>query len=153
MIIRKATKNELPVILELQKRAFYSEAVFYNDFTIPPLNQSFEEIEQEFTEKQFFVATIDNIIIGSVRFKSIDTTGYIGKLIVSPEHQNKGIGRTLLQEAEKNLQSVSKIELFTGERSLKNIRLYQSLDYTIVRSFPDTEKVTLVLMEKTITSI
>jgi len=153
MIIRKAAKNELSVILELQKRAFYSEAVFYNDFTIPPLNQSIEEIEREFTEKQFLVATINNIIIGSVRFNNIDTTGYIGKLIVSPDHQNKGIGRTLLQEAEKNLQSVSRIELFTGEKSLKNIRLYQSLDYTIISSIPDTDKVTLVLMQKTITRV
>ena len=55
MIIRKANKNELPEILALQKEAFYSEALFYDDFSIPPLHQSIEDISIEFTEKTFFI--------------------------------------------------------------------------------------------------
>ena len=148
MIIRKASKDELPEILALQKKAFYSEAVFYNDFSIPPLNQSFEEIITEFDEKEFLVTEIDNKIIGSVRYKSSNKIGYIGKLIVSPQHQNKGIGRALMFEAEKQLAHCSKIEIFTGQQSLKNIQLYQSIGFKIIGSIPDTDKVTLVIMEK-----
>jgi ribosomal protein S18 acetylase RimI-like enzyme len=150
MKIRKANKDELPSILAIQKEAFYSEAVFYNDYTIPPLHQSIEEITTEFIEKEFLVALIDNQIVGSVRYKKEQTIGYIGKLIVSPRHQNKGIGRRLMIDAEKELMPVSTIELFTGQKSIKNITLYQSLGYTITHTIPDTEKVTLVGMVKMI---
>jgi ribosomal protein S18 acetylase RimI-like enzyme len=148
MEIRKATQNDLPKILGIQKQAFLSEAKRYNDFSIPPLHQTIEELVQEFTEKQIWVGTINNEIVGSVRVFSKNGIGYIGKLIVSPEHQNKGIGRTLMNHAETELKDVEKIELFTGEKSDKNIYLYKSMGYEIINIIKETENVNLVLMEK-----
>jgi ribosomal protein S18 acetylase RimI-like enzyme len=148
MEIRKALIHELPDILAMQKRAFYDEAVLYNDFTISPLNQKLEELEEEFTQKLILVAIIDNSLVGSVRIQVKDGIGYIGKLIVAPEKQNKGIGRKLMEEAEKHCTTVSEIQLFTGEKSEKNIHLYQSLGYQIVDVIPETQKVTLVIMKK-----
>ena len=150
MEIRKAIKQDLPRILEIQKRAFLSEAERYNDFNIPPLHQTIEELEQEFTEKQIWVATIENEIVGSFRIYSKNQIGYIGKLIVLPEFQNKGIGRTLMTKAENLFTDILKIEIYTGEKSVKNIHLYQSLGYQIVGIIPETANVNLVLMEKQI---
>ena len=137
------------MILALQKEAFLSEALFYNDFTIQPLQQTIGEVEQEFREKEILV-TINNegTIIGSVRFCQKDSIGYIGKLIVSPMYQNKGIGRALMSEAETRLKNVTSIELFTGEKSSRNIHLYQSLGYTIFDIIPETDTVNLVSMIK-----
>ena len=148
MEIRTALKQDLPDILALQKRAFYDEAVLYNDFTISPLHQTIEQLEEEFTQKSILVAIIDNTIVGSVRIQSKDGIGYIGKLIVAPEKQNKGIGRKLMVEAEKHGTRVSEFELFTGKKSEKNIHFYQSLGYHIVDVIPETQKVSLVIMKK-----
>jgi len=149
MNIRKATKADLPIILALQKEAFLSEALFYNDFNIQPLQQTIDEVEQEFREKEILVTiNSEGTIIGSVRFCQKDSIGYIGKLIVSPMHQNKGIGRALMSEAEIRLKNVTRIELFTGEKSCKNIHLYQTLGYTIFDIIPETDTVNLVSMIK-----
>jgi hypothetical protein len=48
MIITKADKSDLKQILDLQYLAYQSEARLINDFTIPPLKQTSEEIEQEY---------------------------------------------------------------------------------------------------------
>ena len=46
--ILKANRNDLGTILQLQKDGFRSEAEMYNDFTIPPLQQDLESLENEY---------------------------------------------------------------------------------------------------------
>ena len=48
MIIKRATIADAEEILSLQKLVYESEAEIYNDFTIPPLTQTLEEIKAEF---------------------------------------------------------------------------------------------------------
>jgi len=36
IIIETATEHDLDQILELQKKAFYGQALIYNDFDLPP---------------------------------------------------------------------------------------------------------------------
>ena len=148
MNIQKATIDDLQEILDLQKKAFYSEAVLYNDFNISPLHQTIEEITQEFFHKQILLIKQENRIIASVRFYKENTTGHIGKLIVHPDFQNIGLGRILMNEAEKLLQNCLRVELFTGSLSIKNIHLYKSLGYSIFNEIKETEHVSLVIMEK-----
>lgn len=148
MNIRKAEKKDLPEILDIQKKAFYSEAVLYNDFEISPLHQTIEEVSAEFDHKTILVCEHNGRIIASVRFYVENDNGYIGKLIVLPEFQNQGIGRTLMTEVEKYFQNCIRIELFTGSRSEKNIHLYQSMGYTVYDTIKETENVILVKMEK-----
>ena len=152
MEIRKATIQDLPKILDLQKHAFYSEALLYNDFTISPLLQNIKELEQEFYDKYILVGCIDGEIVASIRFYAKNNLGFIGKLIVAPEHQNKGLGRKLMLMAEQQLTTITEIELFTGEKSEKNIHLYQSLGYQITDIIPETGNVNLVKMKKKISA-
>ena len=50
---------------------------------------------------------------------------YIGKLIVAPEMQGRGIGTKLLMEIE-NVYPDKRYEIFTSSESDKNIRLYEN---------------------------
>ena len=48
MSIEQAMIDDAQEILALQKLAYQSEAEIYNDFTIPPLHQTLDEIKAEF---------------------------------------------------------------------------------------------------------
>jgi len=148
MIITKAESADLNEILVLQHLAYQSEAKLLNDFTIPPLKQAFSELNQEY-EKGIILKAIDEngIIIGSVRAYIEDGTAYIGKLIVHPTKQKQGLGTKLLQEIEHEC-TAERYELFTSDRSISNLRLYESLGYSKIREEKVSEKLTFIFLEK-----
>jgi ribosomal protein S18 acetylase RimI-like enzyme len=134
--IEQASLEDADMILQLQMQAYLSEAEIYNDYSIPPLTQSFNEIKQEFSQQVFLKAiqkgkdTEDDInIIGSVRGYHEKGTAFIGRLIVKPESQNKGIGTRLMHAIEQHHEFADRYELFTGHKSARNLHLYQKLGY------------------------
>ena len=144
MIIEQALKEDLGEILTLQKLAYQSEAEIYNDYSIPPLSQTLEEIKEDFSFQLFLKIVINNKIAGSVRaFKENDTC-FIGRLIVHPDFQNQGIGKKLLHEIEAKFSDVSRYELFTGYKSEKNLYLYQKLGYYQFKSEKINENLQLI---------
>src|SRR3546814_5274068 len=60
-----------------------------------------------------------------VRGTADGTAWQIGRLMVAPDLAGNGLGRRLLQHVEQNApEHITRFELFTGSRSLRNIRLY-----------------------------
>ncbi len=129
MKIKRASLENLEEILNLQKLAFQSQAKIYDDDTLPPLIQTLEEIQQDHATYVFLKAVIKDKIIGSVKGSMLEGTCHIGRLIVHPEHQNKGIGKHLMHEIENFFEEAQQFELFTGYKSEKNIHIYESLGY------------------------
>jgi ribosomal protein S18 acetylase RimI-like enzyme len=115
-------------ILFLQKLSYRSEAEIYNDFSIEPLVQTIEQLREQFATHVVLKAIVDKTIIGSVRAYEKDGTCYIGKLMINPNHQNKGIGKKLMDAIEGHFPKC-RYELFTGSKSEKNISLYEKLGY------------------------
>lgn len=130
MVIEKAAYEDLKDILQLQKLAYQSEAQILNDFSIPPLLQTLEEVHEEFTQGIIlkYVEQDNFAIVGSVRASSKGERVKVGKLMVHPDCQNKGIGSKLLKEIEKYYPNKS-YELFTSSKSTKNISLYKKHGY------------------------
>ena len=149
MTIKQAGVEDAGEILRLQKLAYQSEAQIYNDYTIPPLVQTAEEIEADFHSHVFLKAIADGgKITGSVRACLDDGTCKIGRLIVHPDIQNRGIGTRLLKEIERRFENAERFELFTGHKSERNLHLYRKLGYRIFRSEKISESLTLVYLEK-----
>ncbi len=146
--IRHANVKDAEEILELQKLAYQSEAIIYNDWSIPPLTQTLEKIKEEFAENTFLKACESDKIVGSVKV-SINNENYeIGRLIVHPALQGKGIGTQLMLAVEAEFPMAKRFELFTGSKSVRNIHLYEKLGYKIFTRKQLSELVELVFMEK-----
>lgn len=148
MIVVRAEKRDLQKILDLQYLAYQSEARLFDNQDIPPLKQTLTDVENEF-QKGIILKVLDHdkTIIGSVRAFCDNETVYIGKLMVHPKMQKKGIGTKLLLEIENEYPN-QRYELFTSARSEKNIALYQKLGYKIFDEKQVTEELRFVYMEK-----
>lgn len=148
MIITKATEDDLQVILELQYLAYQSEAKLFNSSDIPPLKQTLQEVKSEFEKGTILkVPDEDNKIVGSVRAYCENGTVFIGKLIVHPDWQRRGIGTKLLLEIE-HIYRDERYELFTSTRSTGNIKLYENLGYKIFKEKSINSELKFVYLEK-----
>lgn len=132
MEILQADVTDAKEILELQKLAYQTETELYNDFNIPPLRQTLPEIVEQFKTYIFLKAVSKDKVIGTVRAYEDAGVCHIGKLAVTPEMRNKGIGSALMEKIEK-LYTSKRYELFVGSRSSGNISLYQKLGYIIYK--------------------
>jgi ribosomal protein S18 acetylase RimI-like enzyme len=148
MEILKAQLGDLPIILELQKLCYTENAQRYNDYQIAPMTQTLHEIEKENTENIVLKAVELAKIVGSIRAYEKEGTCYIGRVIVHPDYQNKGIGKKLMDEIEERFDKVSRFELFTGFRDEKNLYFYNKLGYKIFKQIKLKEDLTLVYLEK-----
>jgi GNAT superfamily N-acetyltransferase len=146
--IVQASPDDAGGILALQKMAYQSEAELNDDWTIPPLTETLPEIMSEFETKVFLKATHADKIVGSVRATLDSGTCQVGRLIVHPDYQGKGIGTLLMGEIEAAFSRAERFELFTGIKSCNNIRLYERLGYRGYRQEDLSPKVRLVFMEK-----
>jgi len=124
-----AELTDLDKILELQKEAYVQEAEIYDDFNIQPLAQNIDSLKLEWQRGIVIKAEKNGQIIGSVRAELVDDICKIGKLIVKPDFQNQGIGKRLMTKIEKLFDNCSTYELFTGDKSEKNLMLYRKLGY------------------------
>lgn len=146
--ITYATLDDAAEILELQKRAYQSEARLYDDWTLPPLTQTLAELLDEFATTVFLKAMEGDRLVGSVRARETDGVCQIGRLIVDPRTQGHGAGTMLMRHIEAAFPQARVFELFTGSQSEGNLRLYGRLGYVRTREKVVSPALALVYLEK-----
>ena len=148
MIYRRANREDLPEILQLQYSAFQSEARILKNFTIPPLVQTIEGLTEEFDKGIFMKAVNDDgLIIGSSRAYREGDDVIIRKLIVDPAFRCRGIGSKLLYLAEQEIPN-KRYVLYTSNKSVGNVALFETLGYTVFKKEPFNDELTYIYMEK-----
>lgn len=129
MEVLHATVNDAEEILLLQRAAYQSEAKLHDDFNIPPLTQSMNELREDFKNKIILKIIENGNLLASGQVRLENDSCYIGRMAVWPQHQGKGIGSKLLAALEAVFQSASRFELFTGENSASNLAMYEHRGY------------------------
>jgi hypothetical protein len=81
-------------ILALQRLAYESEAIIYDDWSLPPLTQSLRSPEQDIADCIVLKAVVSGQIVGSVRAWVSDGVCDIGRMMLHPDHQSRGRGET-----------------------------------------------------------
>lgn len=135
-------------LLALQKLCFREEAELHGEFDIPPLTQTLDSLLEDLRTHTVLTAWEGSRLIGSVRARREGTVCQIGRLIVHPEFRRQGLGTTLMAAIEAAHPEATDFELFTSERSARNLRLYARLGYTPFRRQHLTPRLTLVFLRK-----
>ena len=145
--ILKAKLEDMEAILQLQYSAYQSEALLHDDFTIQPLLQTLDESIAEYHKSVVLKAVQNGEIIGSVRAHAEGNTAYVKKLMVSPEHQSKGLGKLLLTAIEQEFPG-KRYELFTSCKSDRNLHLYETAGYKRFKEETDAAGIEFAYLEK-----
>ncbi|MEU1284567.1 GNAT family N-acetyltransferase [Kitasatospora sp. NPDC005856] len=152
VIISAAEVEDAEQILKLQYLGYQSEAELYGDWAIEPLTQSLESLRAELSEQHFLVARLGGEVVGTVRgHVGADGVGRIGRLVVHPRMQRHGLGGRLMDALERRMAQdgpVSVYRLFTGHRSLGNLRLYARQGYRQTRVEQVSNRLSFVHLEK-----
>ncbi|MBM4523808.1 GNAT family N-acetyltransferase [Rhodococcus hoagii] len=151
------TVDDAGEVLTLQRAAYVSEAQAHGDLQLPPLTQSLDELVDELAQPSVTTTGLrdaDGRLVAAVRVRvrSEDPRAAdLGRLVVAPDVQGRGLGSRLLRLAEDRLAShVSSLRLFTGERSVGNLRLYGRFGYRETHRTPTPGGYALVHLAKEI---
>ncbi|QMU97636.1 GNAT family N-acetyltransferase [Microbacterium esteraromaticum] len=134
-------------VLTLQRAAFVSEAQIYGSVDMPPLTQTLDAVRAELADCYGWTARLDGRLVGALRGRIDGELLLVGRIAIAPDMQGEGIGRGLLDAAERG-SGASHSELFTGSLSEANIRLYESCGYEISERVPQDGGTEQVFMRK-----
>ncbi|MFK4089198.1 tRNA (guanosine(37)-N1)-methyltransferase TrmD [Kribbella sp. NPDC020789] len=147
--ILPAAPGDAGEIHTLQLAAFLSEARLYDDYAIPPLVETPAQAAERLSEGIVLKAVAGTRIVGSVQLTVNGAVGYIGRIVVAPDWQGRGLGTRLLRTVEKLAPAeVTTYELNTGAQSDRNLAIYQKAGYRELRREAQTPKVDLVHLAK-----
>lgn len=119
-------------VLTLQRAAYVPEARAHGDIDLPPLTEHLAEIREQLADGSVTAWGVrdDGRLVAAVRITRSGSTAVVSRLVVAPDRQGEGLGSGVLRHAEEQLDDgVSVIELFTGEHSVTNLRLYDRLGF------------------------
>ncbi len=148
MLYLHAEKEDAPEILALQKVAYQSEAEIYGDHSLPALQQTLNQLQQDFERMLFLKAVVNGKIVGAVRGYQADGTAYLSRVIVHPYFRRRGIGRRLLDEIEEAFARVTRFEAFTGHQSKRNLFQLTRRGYQPFKTEVFTSAITWVYLQK-----
>lgn len=134
-------------VLTVQRAAFVSEAQIYGSADMPPLTQTLDELRAELAECGGFVARADGRLVGAIRTRETPELLLIGRIAIAPDMQGEGIGRALLAAVEA-ASDAPEAELFTGNLSEANLRLYQDCGYVESERVPEGDGFEQVFLRK-----
>lgn len=147
--IRDAAPADAAAIADLTRRAFAQQAALYADDTLPPLADTAETV-LDAMNRGVVLVTEDaaGAVVGSVRGEFRGECCLVGRLVVEPAMQGRGIGRALASALEERFASAGRFEIITGHRSEPALHLYESLGYTRERTEYVHDRLTLVFLAK-----
>jgi ribosomal protein S18 acetylase RimI-like enzyme len=146
--IGAARVDEAEQILELQRLSYMTEAALYDDWALPPLTQTLRKLLEQYDDHTILAARLGDEVVGSVRARLKDGTCHVGRLVVHPRLQRRGLGTRLMREIEASFPDARRYELFTGHLSEGNLRLYRRLGYQEFSEEAISPSLRLVFLEK-----
>ena len=133
--IAVATAADAPELMTLGRACWLSEAQANDSLSIPPLVETLPEVVAGIAEWRTWTVRVGGRLVGSVRGRRAPTEPtlwQIGRLMMAPDLQGRGLGRALLAFAEAQAPAdAAAYWLNTGARSERNLRIYRKAGYRV----------------------
>ncbi|TNC28196.1 GNAT family N-acetyltransferase [Amycolatopsis alkalitolerans] len=127
-------------LLTLQLAAYVQEARAHRNVDLVPLLDTLEDVRAALRDPALLAWGIRDSgrLVASVRARVRGEIGEVGRLVVAPDQQRRGLGRSLMLAVEVLLPpEVTTLLLFTGQHSAGPLALYASLGYTETHRTPE----------------
>lgn len=151
-IIRKATLEDATSISLIMQEAFRKYMLDTGlSGTLDALTESLQNIEADILEKEVYIALIDGSPVGTIRIKLLpDNTAYISRFGVMLGYHNIGIGKALMNLADKILisQGVKRVSLHTASKYRDLIRFYYGRGFYIDSTSTDRGYIRALLVKE-----
>ena len=138
LVVRLATPADAGELLTLQLACWVEEARANDSLDIPALTEDLADVRGWLAEWTTFVVHAGSRLVGAVRCRLDGEVWDIGRLMVAPDLRGRGLGRWLLEHAERTaVPGATRVSLFTGAHSAGNLRMYRRAGYRRDREQPD----------------
>ena len=133
-----AARADAGEILTLQLACWVQEAHANDTLAIPPLHEGADDVVASLGAWDTYVVRSAGRLVGSVRGRLVGTEWEIGRLMVAPDLQGRGLGRQLLEHIQRVAPpEATSYLLLTGDRSVRNQRLYKRAGFRVHGPQPD----------------
>ena len=128
--VRRVEPADAGELLTLQRACWVQEQQVNPRVEIDALTESLDDVRTWISEGLTLVLRSEGRLVGAVRGRLHGTAWDIGRLMVAPDLQGRGLGRMLLARMEDAAPAeATSYELFTGAGSLRNQRTYKKAGY------------------------
>jgi tRNA (guanine37-N1)-methyltransferase len=94
------------------------------------LTETYDDVRAWITEGTTLVLRSGSRLVGAVRGRLHEGRWHVGRLMVAPDLQGRGLGRLLLSRIEQVAPAeVTELELLTGAGSARNQRMFRKAGY------------------------
>ncbi len=143
-----ARLDDAPALLAMQKLAFEPEARACQEWEIPPLRETVEDVREHIRTATVLKAVDGDSLLGAIRGIVTGDSCLIRVLVVAPEAQGRGLGTRLLRAIEDAHPQVGCFDLTTNMIMAGNVRFYLRHGYELVEQVQHSEKIRLAFMRK-----
>ncbi len=133
-----ATPADAGELLTLQRACWVQEAIAIGSTDlVPALHETLADVTASLGSWDTYVVRVAGRLVGAVRGRREGTVWDIGRLMVAPDLQGRGLGRALLAHAEAVApREAGSCSLHTGAASTRNLAMYRRAGF---RMRPDLE--------------
>jgi tRNA (guanine37-N1)-methyltransferase len=130
--LRTVRPGDAGELLTLQRACWVQETWSNPGLEIDALTETLDDVRTWISEGTTLVARSAGRLVGAVRGRQHGTSWDIGRLMVAPDLQGRGLGRTLLERiVDLAPPGTTELELFTGAGSTRNQRMYKKAGFRL----------------------
>lgn len=133
-----ATRADAGELLTLQRACWLQEAIANDSVTgIPALHETLDDVVVWLADWTTFVVRSHGRLVGAVRGRMEGHAWDIGRIMVAPDLQGRGLGRLLLEHIQAVAPAAAtSYVLFTGAGSADNLRMYKKAGFRLRPDLP-----------------